>query len=166
MLHDNETLPLKKSDQLAVQWAEMRMVRWMCGVKVTDAHVVSWERDQEEMYPGMLLQWWSKIGWDGMDMFQERMRTNGNDRLCWRITDIVIALGAAIHDHLSTVRCCSTSTCRPCFKRDCPQWRHSCQHCPATFTRSGKLVGHLWMEHRNSAGKDVYAEPWTASVTF
>jgi len=31
-----ETWPMKKENELALQWAEMRMVRCMCGVKLTD----------------------------------------------------------------------------------------------------------------------------------
>jgi len=35
MLHGSETWPVKKENELAFQWTEM-MIRWMCGVKVTD----------------------------------------------------------------------------------------------------------------------------------
>jgi len=31
MLHGSETLPVRKENEVALQWAEMRMVRWMCG---------------------------------------------------------------------------------------------------------------------------------------
>jgi len=34
MLHGSETWPLKKKNVVALQREEMRMVRWMCGVKV------------------------------------------------------------------------------------------------------------------------------------
>jgi len=37
MLHGSETWPVRKENEVALQWAEMRMVRWMCGVKVKDA---------------------------------------------------------------------------------------------------------------------------------
>jgi len=36
MLHGSETWPVKKENKMTVQWAEMRMIRWMCGVKVTE----------------------------------------------------------------------------------------------------------------------------------
>jgi len=36
MLHGSETWPIRKKNEVAVQWAEMRIVRWMCGVKVQD----------------------------------------------------------------------------------------------------------------------------------
>ena len=36
MLHRNETWPVRKENEVALQWAEMRMVRWMCGVKLQD----------------------------------------------------------------------------------------------------------------------------------
>ena len=36
MLHGSETLPVRKENVVALQRAEMRMVRWMCGVKLKD----------------------------------------------------------------------------------------------------------------------------------
>jgi len=36
MLHGSETWPVRKEDEVALQRAEMRMVRWMCVVKVKD----------------------------------------------------------------------------------------------------------------------------------
>ena len=36
ILHGSETWPVRKENEVALQRAEMRMVRWMCNVKVTD----------------------------------------------------------------------------------------------------------------------------------
>jgi len=36
MLHGSETWPVRKENNVALQRAEMRMVRWMCGVKLQD----------------------------------------------------------------------------------------------------------------------------------
>jgi len=36
MLHGCEMWPVKKKNKLTLQRAEMRMIRWMCGVKVTN----------------------------------------------------------------------------------------------------------------------------------
>jgi len=36
MLHGNETWPVRKENSVALQRAEMRMVRRMCGVKLKD----------------------------------------------------------------------------------------------------------------------------------
>ena len=36
MLHGSETWPVGKENEVAPQRAEMRMVRWMCDVKVKD----------------------------------------------------------------------------------------------------------------------------------
>jgi len=36
MLHGSETCPVKKENKLTLQWAEMRIIRWMCGIKITD----------------------------------------------------------------------------------------------------------------------------------
>ena len=45
MLHGSETWPVRKENVVALQRAEMRRVRWMCGIKYkTDSQVRSWER--------------------------------------------------------------------------------------------------------------------------
>ena len=36
MLHGSETWPVRKENVVALQPAEMRMVRWMCSVKLKD----------------------------------------------------------------------------------------------------------------------------------
>jgi len=36
MLHGSETWPVRKENEVGLQRAEMRMVRWMCGVKLQD----------------------------------------------------------------------------------------------------------------------------------
>ena len=36
MLHGRESWPVRKENVVALQRAEMRMVRWMCGVKLKD----------------------------------------------------------------------------------------------------------------------------------
>jgi len=36
MLHGSETWPVRKENVVALQRAEMRMVRWMCSIKAKD----------------------------------------------------------------------------------------------------------------------------------
>jgi len=36
MLHGSETWPVRKQNVVALQPAEMRMVRWMCSIKLND----------------------------------------------------------------------------------------------------------------------------------
>jgi len=36
MLHGSETWPIRRENEVSLQRAEMRMVRWMCGVKLQD----------------------------------------------------------------------------------------------------------------------------------
>jgi len=36
MLHGSETWDVRKENEVAFQPAEMRMIRWMCGVKLND----------------------------------------------------------------------------------------------------------------------------------
>jgi len=36
MLHESETWPVRKENEVALQPAEMRIVRWMCAIKLKD----------------------------------------------------------------------------------------------------------------------------------
>jgi len=36
MLDRSETWPIRKENEVALQWAEMRVVRWICGMKLQD----------------------------------------------------------------------------------------------------------------------------------
>jgi len=36
MLHGSETWPVRKENKVGLQRAEIRMVRWMCGIKQQD----------------------------------------------------------------------------------------------------------------------------------
>jgi len=36
MLHGSETWPVRKENEMALQQAQMRMARWICGIKVKD----------------------------------------------------------------------------------------------------------------------------------
>jgi len=36
MLHGSETWPVTKKNEVALQQAEMRIIRWMCGAKLQD----------------------------------------------------------------------------------------------------------------------------------
>jgi len=36
-LHGSETWPIRKENEVALQRAEMRMVRWMCGIKLRES---------------------------------------------------------------------------------------------------------------------------------
>ena len=45
MLHGSETWPVRKENEVALQRAEMRMVRWMCNVNIKDRVPGSGEKD-------------------------------------------------------------------------------------------------------------------------
>ena len=50
MLHDSETWPVKKKEnKLTLDRAEMRKIRWMCGIHVTDKVTCSELRDRVEI---------------------------------------------------------------------------------------------------------------------
>jgi len=63
MLHGSETWPVRKENVLALQRAEMRMVRWMCGIKLKDRF------PSKELRERLGADWYySRRGSDGMDM--------------------------------------------------------------------------------------------------
>jgi len=47
MLHGSETWPVTKENEVALQQAQMRMDRWMCGVKLKDRVPSKGLRDRE-----------------------------------------------------------------------------------------------------------------------
>jgi len=61
MLHGNETWPVTKENEVALQRAEMRMVRLMCGIKVKNRFPSKELRERLGISD-------SKTGCDSMDM--------------------------------------------------------------------------------------------------
>jgi len=49
MLHGSETWPVRKENEMVLQRAEMKMVRWMCGVKLKDSVVNKELRERPEI---------------------------------------------------------------------------------------------------------------------
>jgi len=64
MLYESESWPLRKENELALQWAEMRMVRWMCGMKLQDRVSSKGLRDRLGLD--------DKTSCDGMGMSSEK----------------------------------------------------------------------------------------------
>jgi len=66
MLHGSETRPVRKENEVALQRAEMRMVRWMCNIKVKDRVPSKELRERLEIDDIILIL--SKTGCNGMGM--------------------------------------------------------------------------------------------------
>ena len=47
MSRGSETWPVKKENELTLQRTEMRMIMWMCGVKMTDRFTCSELRERQ-----------------------------------------------------------------------------------------------------------------------
>jgi len=50
MFHGSETWPVRKENVVALQRAEMRMVRWMCGIKLKGRFQRKELRERETRY--------------------------------------------------------------------------------------------------------------------
>ena len=55
-------------NELELQWAETRMIRWMCGIKLRDRFICCELRPRD--YEWLIeLQWCSDRGYDDMGIF-------------------------------------------------------------------------------------------------
>jgi len=70
MLHGSETWPVRKENEVALQQAEMRMVRWMCNVEVKDR--VPSKELRERLGIDDIILILSNAGCDGMGMCCEK----------------------------------------------------------------------------------------------
>ena len=68
MLHGSETWPVRKENEVALQRAEMRMVTWMCGIKLKDR------------FPSKELR--ERLGIDDMALVLQRNRLDGMGMCC------------------------------------------------------------------------------------
>ena len=59
VLHGSETWPVRKENEMALQRAEMRMVRWMCNVKVKDR--VPSKELRERLWIHDRLRWYGHV---------------------------------------------------------------------------------------------------------
>ena len=68
MLHGSETWPVRKENEMALQRAEMRMVRWMCNVKVKQKTRVPSKELRERLGIDDIILLLQQTGCDGMGM--------------------------------------------------------------------------------------------------
>jgi len=73
-LHGSETWPVRKENEVALQRAEMRMVRWMCGVKLQDTVPSNEVRGRLELDDIILVLLQNRLRWYG-----HVLRKEGND---------------------------------------------------------------------------------------
>ena len=98
MLHRSETWPVRKENEVALQRAEMRMVRWMCNVKVKDRVPSKELRERLGIDDIMLLLQQNRLRWYGhvlrkedidwvkkcMEYEVEGSRPRGRPKRTWR----------------------------------------------------------------------------------
>ena len=63
ILHVSETWPVRKENEVALQWAEIRMVRWMCGIKLQDRVPSKWLRERLGLYDISLVLQQNRLRW-------------------------------------------------------------------------------------------------------
>jgi len=66
MLHGSEAWPVRKENIVALQRAEMRMVRWMCGVKLKDRLPSKELRERLFIDDIALVLQQNRLRWSGM----------------------------------------------------------------------------------------------------
>jgi len=65
MLHRSETWSVRKESEVALQRAEMKMVRWMCNVKVKDRVPSKELRESLEIDDIILILQQNRLRWYG-----------------------------------------------------------------------------------------------------
>jgi len=65
MLHGSETWPVRKENEVTLQQAEMRMVRWMCNVKVKDRVPSKELRERQGIDDIILILQQNRLQWYG-----------------------------------------------------------------------------------------------------
>jgi len=65
ILHGSETWPVRKENEVALQRAEMRMVRWMCNVKVKDRVPSKELRERLGIDDIILILQQNRLQWNG-----------------------------------------------------------------------------------------------------
>jgi len=71
MLHGSETWPVRKENEVALQRAEMRIVRWMCGVKLQDRVPSKELRGRLELEDIISVLQWNRLRWYGRVLRKE-----------------------------------------------------------------------------------------------
>jgi len=98
MLHGSETRPVRKENQVALQQAEMRMVRWTCGIKLQDRIPSKGLRDSPGLHDIILVLQQNRLRWYGhvlrkedndwvkkcMQYEVEGTRPRGRSKKTWR----------------------------------------------------------------------------------
>jgi len=91
VLHGSETWPIRKENVMALQRAEMRMVRWMCGIKLKD-RLPSKELRERLVLQQNRLRWYGHVlqkdddDWvkKCMDYEVEGPRPTGRPKRTWK----------------------------------------------------------------------------------
>jgi len=98
MLHESETWPIRKENEVALQRAEMRMVKWMCGVKLQDRASSKGLRERLGLDDIILVLQQTRLRWYGpvlqkedndwvkkwMEYEVEGVRPRGRPKKTWR----------------------------------------------------------------------------------
>jgi len=98
MLHGGETWPVRKENVVALQRAEMRMVRWMCGTKLRDRFPSKELRERLDVDDIALVLQQNRLRWYGhvlrkkdddwvkkcMEYEVECPRPRGRPKTTWR----------------------------------------------------------------------------------
>jgi len=98
MLHGSDTWPVRKENEVALQQAEMRLVRWMCCIKLQDRIPSKGLRDRLGLDDIISVLQWNRLQWYGhvfrkqdndwvkkcMEYEVEGARPRGRPKKTWR----------------------------------------------------------------------------------
>jgi len=88
MLHGSETWPVRKENEVALQCREMRMVRWICNVKVKDSVPSKELRERLGIDDIILILQQNRLQWYGMCCEKKTLIGQRNVwNMRWRVPD-------------------------------------------------------------------------------
>jgi len=82
MLHESETWPVRKENVVALLRAEMRMVRWTCGIKLKDRFPIKELKERLGQGIGdiaLVIWYYSRTCCDSMGMCCKKMMIGGRN---------------------------------------------------------------------------------------
>jgi len=81
VLHGSDTWPIRTKNEVALQRAEMRMIRWMCDVRLQDRVPTKGLKERERLGLVDIISALKQMGCNGMGMWL-RKEDNDSEKKC------------------------------------------------------------------------------------
>jgi len=143
MLHGSETWPVRKENEVALQRAEMRMVRWMCNVKVKDRDSSKELREKLGIDYIILILQQNRLQWYGRVLQKEDTD--------WVKKYMEYEVEGSIIPHFLQAGCPSYRPTNSQSIEGIQHWRNSCvnSNCTTSILRAANLCIKIVLRREN-----------------